>query len=77
MDEDTGDILTTKYNIDGGETQTISDTVITSGVFTINKINVGSLAEGRHNLNIWCEDDKGGSSIVTIIPFNVPKTAQQ
>ncbi len=73
-DPNAGDIITTKYNIDGGTTQTVTGTVPTSGSFTTTSISVGSLSEGSHYLNVWSEDNRGLSSTVTTIPFKVDKT---
>jgi hypothetical protein len=73
-DPDTGDILTTKYNIDGGATQTIAGTVTTSGAFNNTSVPVGSLAEGNHTLNVWTEDNRGKSSTASSIPFKIDKT---
>jgi hypothetical protein len=73
-DADAGDIITTKYNIDGGTIQTIAGTVTTSGT-TNTSIDAGALSEGNHNLNIWVEDNYGKSSSITVIPFKVDKTA--
>jgi len=74
-DSNTGDIITTKYNIDGGTTQTVSGTVTTSGSFTTTNISVGGLSEGNHNLNVWCVDNQGAASATTTIPFKIDKTA--
>jgi len=74
-DPNTGDVITTKYNIDGGTTQTVPGTVTTSGSFTTTNINVGSLSEGNHNLNVWCTDNQGLTSTTTAIPFKIDKTA--
>ncbi len=74
-DTNIGDVITTKYNIDGGTTQTVSGTVTTSGSFTTTNISVGSLSEGSHTLSAWCVDNQGASSATTAIPFKVDKTA--
>jgi hypothetical protein len=73
-DPNTGDIITIKYNIDTGATQTLSGTVTTSGSFTAN-INVGTLTEGSHNLNVWCVDNKNAVSSTVTRPFKMDRTA--
>lgn len=73
-DENAGDIITIKYNIDGGTTQTVPGTVTTSGSFTTN-INVGALSEDSYNLNVWCVDDKGAVSPTVTRPFKMDRTA--
>lgn len=74
-DPNTGDTIMTKYNIDGGTTQTVSGTVTTSGNFTNTDIPVSSLAEGSHNLNVWSQDNQGLVSPTTTIPFKMDRTA--
>lgn len=73
-DPNVGDIITTKYNIDGGTTQTVAGTVTTSGSFTATNINVSGLTEGSHNLNVWCTDNGGLPSTTTTIPFKMDKS---
>uniref|UniRef100_UPI00356AFDEF glycine-rich domain-containing protein n=1 Tax=Lutispora sp. TaxID=2828727 RepID=UPI00356AFDEF len=74
-DPNTGDIITTKYNIDGGTTQTVSGTVTTSGSFTTTSINAANLAEGAHTLNVWAVDNQGLASTTVSIPFKIDRTA--
>lgn len=68
-DLNTGDIISIKYNIDGGTTQTVEETVTTSGSLPNIDIGVGDLAEGDHTLNVWAVDDKGATSEVQEIPL--------
>lgn len=73
-DTNTGDILTVKYNIDEGLTQNVQGTVTTTGAFTTTNIDVSSLSEGSHNINVWVEDNVWGISSITTIPFKVDKS---
>lgn len=76
-DTDSGNVVTVKYNINGGTTRAIA-TAISDGsnipfnktlIFKQNKLYDGDtaitadLAEGaQHTLKVWAEDDQGGKS---------------
>ncbi len=76
-DVDNGDILTVKYSVDESITDTVAGTVTTSGAFIDTNISVGNLSEGNHNLNVWCEDNKGAVSTITTIPFKIDKSTPE
>jgi len=85
-DEDVGNVVTVKYNINGGTTRAIA-TAISDGsnipfnktlIFKQNKLYdggtavTGDLAEGaQHTLKVWAEDDQGGKSKEQIRVFYV------
>ncbi|PKM94318.1 MAG: hypothetical protein CVU84_12745 [Firmicutes bacterium HGW-Firmicutes-1] len=71
IDNNVGNTLTTKYNIDGGVTQTVAGTVTTSGAFTPTSINVSALTLGVHTLNVWAVDNTGKQSNISSINFKV------
>ena len=70
-DADTGDIITTKYNIDGGQTQNVGTTTSTGvkKAFNTTTIDISGLSKGTHTLNVWAEDNKGGMSNVIKVSF--------
>lgn len=77
-DSNVGDVLTVKYNIDGGAEQSLPGTINANGTnqaFADTVIAVGGLTEGAHTLNIWVSDNNSASSAVTARAFNVDKTA--
>jgi alpha-tubulin suppressor-like RCC1 family protein len=63
-DPDPGNILSVQYNIDNGATQTVSGTVTNSGSFHDTNINVSTLSDGEHTLNVWCTDNFGMNSAI-------------
>ena len=81
-DLDADDKLKVYYRINGSTGQPdaqVGTEIIANGdnqPFTTTYINIKDydLNEGNHNLYVWVEDDKGGSSLETVVPFKISKT---
>ena len=85
-DTDVGNVVTTKYSINGGTERAISATISQGTALTYNKVltfKQGKLFDGanaitdtladgsQHVLRVWAEDDKGGKSAEQIRVFYV------
>jgi hypothetical protein len=71
-DTNIGDIISVKYNIDGGTTQAVTGTLTATGsaqTFTSTSVNLIGLAGGAHTLNVWSEDSLAVKSPTTSIGF--------
>lgn len=87
VDTDSGDVVSVKYNIDGGTERTLAAGVSDGSTpipytktlkFSNSKLMdgatavTGTLAEGiAHTLRVWSEDDKGGKSTVLTRTFHI------
>jgi hypothetical protein len=79
-DPDVGDVESIYYRIDGsaGQVGTQHGSTITADNTNqpfSGSINVSSSSEGSHALYTWVQDNNGGQSTETAIPFNMDKTA--
>lgn len=85
-DTDVGNVVTTKYSINGGTERAITATISQGTALTYNKVltfKQGKLFDGanaitdtladgsQHVLRVWAEDDKGGKSAEQVRVFYV------